>query len=459
MNLLQSYQYQGIESYNWLVIHGYNYWSNDRRKAYTFNNASEWSKLIAPTTAAKIVQASNAGSRLFTGITDSFVTAGSIAKYNPLTVQARTTSIPLILKSVDEGGAKLINYDFTNERKMIVKAYTTGAANTLTIRLYTSATAYYNVLLTMPIANTEYTFTFDPFTNGNYGVVGTPVVVGSNTFNSGVAAVTQVSTPSGTLITDFQFFASAVAAGSQVSLVSAEMNNNLFQNLGQNFAVKVCCFQEFTKELERTYNELKCGTKVTGKSLTEQKMTVTLKTKKSIEMLNALGLANDIYEKNITTLGVKQTVSPTITTGNVTASVANAANIVLVSIDDGSSCFNLHRDYVNSTTDTLDPNMFYVDVASNKIVLPNSVATYSTVDVYNWTTQLARVVDYYTKNNPIKVVLQVERASTSGVQTTGDMFTVELGYPKSSTADDGDEWEFECNVLLTAYDQAFTYTY
>ena len=463
MNILQNYQYQGIDSYKWLVIHGYNYWKSDRRKSYNFSNFSEWNKVVAPTTAALLVSSANQGQRLFTGISDGQVNPAQIPNFNPLTVQSRANTVPLILTAANQGGAKLINTDFSDNRKMLVKAYTTGAGNALTLRWYTSATAYYQAVLNMPAANTEYTFSFTPFTNGNYGVVGVPTTIGSNIYNSGIANVTAVGSPAETLITDFQFFASTVAANSQVSLVSAEANNNIFQDLGQKFAVKICCFQEFTKELERTYNELKCGTKVTGKTLKEQKMTVNLKTKKFPMLLNALGLSNDIYERNITTLGDKQTVTPatsgTGATAILSATVANAAKIVLVSIDDGSACFSLHRDYVNNTTETLDPNMFYVDEANNKIILPNSVATYTSVDVYNWTSKLAQVVDYYTTNNPVKVVIQLEQESTTGVQTTGDMITVELGYPKRSTADDGDEWEFECTVLLTAYDQAFTYSY
>jgi hypothetical protein len=462
MDLLNSYQYQGTDSYKYVLATGYNYWSNPNRKSFSFANSSEWNKVITPTTNLLIVSPINNGTRLFTGITDKSVNTSSITTFNPITVEARNSGYAMELSAANQGGAKLVNLDLSNNQIATAKVFTTGAGNVITLRYYTDTAAgkYYQVVLTAPVANTEYTFQFNPF-NGvpTQGVVGTPVTLGSNLYNSGVANISQAGSPTGQIITDLQFFASTVVAGSKVSLVSLEANNNKFQQLGQPFAIKVCCFQEFTKELERTYNELKCGTKVTGKTLNEQKMTVTLKTKKNIELLQALGLANDISERNVRTLGDKQTVSPASNASNLEATVSNANDIVLVSVDDGSACFNLHRDFVNNTTATLDPNFFYVDIANNKIVLPNSIATYRTIEVYNWTTKLARVVDYYTQNNPVKLVMQVERLSATGVQTMGDFITVELGYPKMSSADDGDEWEFECTVLLTGYDQAFTYTY
>ena len=465
MNLMENYQYQGINSYKLITFETYNYWDNDRRKALNFSNISEWGSVITPVTNATVLNASNSGLTVFTGVTDSDLNAQQYPTYNPLSYSSRVTTKPFQLNLVNQGGAKLVNFDYKDNTAWLMKFKTTGAGNVAKLRLYTDTAnaQYYEVTFTMPIANTEYTFAFNPFVAGNYGVVGTAITIGSRIVNT-AQAVVSVTGATGTLVKSINLFASAVTASTAIIPIYGEANNNATQHLGYKLVIPTCCPAELTKALEREYNELKCKEDISGKTIKSQKLTFTLKLKKSVELLNALGMSNDIYEQQIITYGEKQIIPVTVTATNVTATLTSGitgSNLAMVKVDTGSRCFALQRDYVNNTTATLDNNFYYVDTstATPTLILPQSMANILEVEAYAYTSVLARVVDYYTKNNPFKALCRIERKSATGVQTMGDIMLLELGYPKMSSADDGDEFEFENTVLLTGYGQAISYTY
>jgi hypothetical protein len=465
MQIARGTQYQGYPES--LTVKGVQYFKTPtansyNRKTFSFDNIAEWSTGTVPSASTQ-APITNIGTELFQGITDSVISVNGFDNYNPLSQVTRETTKPNYLLK-DQSFVKVVNTDFKDATSWKFTAKGQTAGDTVKVRLYTDATTsnYVDVTMTMPIAGVEYTFNFNPFIAGSYGTVTTPIAIGAKSFASGQAIVANSGTVATTIIQRIAVTGLSNSGTSKITPIALEAGNSIFSNYGNKFQVEVCCLSELTDSLERTYKELKCGKRKNGKSLDEQNETITFKIQKNNMLLRALGFGSDMYEKDVTlTTGpTKLTLinsTPNIIaniTGDVTMSIANDTNIDYITIDSGGDCITLLRDRVKNTTATLDPNTYYVDVVNNRIVFANEIYTYGTVNVYTKTTRRAIVIDHYTEQNPVKVLLEWQTKNVAGTRTRFRKVVAELGYPKDSVEDDGNTTEFECTVLLTGYDQS-----
>jgi hypothetical protein len=462
--LLRGTQYQGYPET--ITVKGYNYQSTPTgkksdRKTFYFDNITEWNTgAIATGNIAPITQT---GTELFQGITDSSLSPTGINAYNPLSSVARDSTKPSYLTN-GQNFIKVVNTDYSQTTAWKFTAKGSTANDIVIVRFYTGTGVndYYQVNCQMPLPNVEYTFNFNPFVSGTYGVAGTPVAIGAKSYASGQAIVSQIGNPVGQTITRVNLYGVSTSATSKILPITLEGTNSSLALFGQKFQIPVCCLSEVTEELTREYKELLCGKKKNGKSLDTQSETITFKIQKNNLLLRALGYGSELYDTQIdisdglTTLNLVN-ASPNIIangTGAITMSIANGTNIDYISVDKAGDCIALQRDYVKNTTATLDPNSYYIDLANNRIVFSNDIFNYGSVEVATTSLKTVTVFDHYTKNNPIKVVLEWTVKNVAGTRTRFRRVVAELGYPKDSVEDTGNITEFECTVLLTDYNQS-----
>jgi hypothetical protein len=466
MQLLRGTQYQGYPET--LTVKGINYFSSPtaqkfNRSTFYFDNPSEWNALTGLTGITGVPPV-NTGTEVFSGVSDSVVTVAGINGYNPLSQTTRDSTKPAFVVTNQYFG-KLVSADYSQKTAWKFTAKGQTANDTFQFRLYPNATNtdYYNVVMAMPLPNVEYTFNFNPFVAGTYGAVSPAVTIGSRQVASGQSLVTLVGSPVGQLINRIVLVGVGANATSKMTPIALEGANSYFSLFGNKFQIPVCCLAELTDELDRTYLDLKCGKKKSGKRLDEQTETITFKVQKNNTLLRALGYTSEIYETTLDIIEGPIKLNLTSVSGNVIASpsgnivinaVTNLSNIDYISIDKGGDCVALQRDYVKNTTATLDPNAYYVDFTNNRIVFSNDVFNYGQVEVYVNTPKLATVFDHYTEQNPVKVILEWQTKNVAGTRTRYRKVVAELGYPKDSVEDEGNTTEFECNVILTGYDQS-----
>lgn len=457
MQLHNSQQYQNINGLDTAIIRGYKYQKSRNTDDFYFDNIADWGLNVAPQIA---VPNTNLGLVTFSGINTNSLGVQTIQNYNPLSVMSQEVTKPVRLTAVNQGGTKVVKKDYKNQTNWLMKLRNVaGAGNVVTLRFYTGTTdtAYYQVVLTLPAAATDYTFKFNPFLAGTYGSVGTPVTINGQLVNSGQAVVTAVGTPTGTFVDRISYFASTLTAGNEALPVFLQAGNNQFQLLGQSFAIPMCCLKDVTKELERTYQDLKCGKDKSGKVIDEQTLDITFSTSKRMELLLALSYTTELNEETLRITAAKQIL--TLSGGTLTLSGAvNVANFAGISLGDTFGCVGLQRDYVNNTATTLDPNFYYLNETTGVVTFSNQM-TATEVEVYNYTDKLVRVIDLYTTLNPIRVVLELQQKSTSGVQTDGGLYLIDLGVGKPTNDDEGNTYEFVNSVVLDGYRKAIQFTY
>lgn len=465
MRLLESYQYQGTKSYRNITLMTYNYWDNSNRKDFYFNDPSAWGVTATSLPATPtLIPLANLGTQVYNGVSDSNVNPIGIFSFNPLTIQARKATKSFYITTAGQGRIRLVNSDFKDNQFGSFKAISDKDGAKLALFYYTDNTLAkaYKVVLDLPLKDTIYTFNYDIFaTSGSsFGTPGTAVNFGGQLYNSGTAVVSQVGSPSGTVVYALGVFGDTVPASTKVTPIYLENNNSSLTHVGSQLFNETCCPEEVAIELEREYNELKCKGDTSSKTIKSQSMKVTLKLRKNVELMQAMGLSNDLIQTTVTRIGASQELQVTsgasIETplgGSVTTS-----NILYITIDDGARCVTLQRDYINNTSASLDPNKFYVDITNNKVIFSTAIAGVTTVTAWGWTKDLARVVDYYTKNNPFRAILDMSRNNSTGTQISGDLIVLELGYGKYSAEDEGDTWEYECTAILTDYNKAIHYT-
>jgi hypothetical protein len=107
----------------------------------------------------------------------------------------------------------------------------------------------------------------------------------------------------------------------------------------------------------------------------------------------------------------------------------------------------------------LDKNFYYLDTATGIITFSNAISNYTEVTAYPITSQLVRTIDYYTTQNPISSILEVQRQSADGTQISGGLYTLELQAGSLKSDDKGDTTEFKNTALLTGKNQSIRYTY
>jgi hypothetical protein len=464
MQLNRGTQYQGYPET--LTVKGYNYQSSPTgkktdRKTFYFDNPTEWT--TGAVAVGNLAPTTQTGVELYQGVTDSALSATAINTYNPLTTVTRDTTKPSYLLN-NQNYVKVVNTDFSASTAFKFTAKGSTANDQLIIRYYTGAGVadYYQVVCAMPIPNVEYTFNFNPFINGSYGAVSAPTIVGAKSYATGLATVTSVGSPTGQIINRINLFGVSTVASSKITPIALEGANSSLNIFGQKFQIPVCCLDSLTEELTRTYKELMCGKNKNGKSLDTQEEKITFKIQKNNILLRALGYGSEVYDTllDVSDGKTKLTLvnaSPNIIaniSGAITMSLANGTNIDYISIDKAGDCIALQRDYVKNTSATLDSNSYYVDLANNRIIFSNDIFNYGEVEVATITTKTVSVFDHYTKNNPVKVVLEWTVKNVAGTRTRFRRVVAELGYPKDSVEDTGNTTEFECTVLLTDYNQS-----
>ncbi len=459
MELLQSKQYANIKQYVLTALHTIKYWKSPTAQEYYFDSPNDWN--LAVPTFTNLTSA-NAGTKVYTGVTSSSITISNIATFNPLSVLNRNTTKPLTFNATNQVLARTVNFDYKDNTQWGASFENLGANNTINIRFYTNVglTAYYNVAIALPVANTRYKAAFNPFIVGTYGQLGTPVTLGGNLTNTAQAVVTIVGGATGTnIVAISESTNGTITTG--ITPIYLEAVNNSTQLIGTKLSISLCCLKEFVEEVVKEYTELECKGDVSGKVLNKQSLNVNFTVQKNIELLVALGLGTDIIERTLNITGTKS-VLPISNGVNVTAQLGgtvSATNLAFITVDSGNDCFTLQRDYINNTSATLDKNFYYVNPSTGQIVLSTALSTFTEITAYPITSQLVRTMDYYTELNPIKAILEVQRQAVDGTQITGGLFTLELSAGSMSSDDAGDTTEFQNTALITGYNQSIRYTY
>lgn len=460
MQRTDSKQYANIKQYVLVVLHTIKYWFSSNNKEFTFDSTSDWS--LAVTALTSVNTSTNSGVKVYAGVSKSPVGITSIQTYNPLVTLTRVTTKPFQFTATNQVAGKLVNADYTNNTIWGASFENIGASNNINIRYYTNAglTAYYNVAIALPTAVTRYKANYNPFVVGTYGIVGTAITSGGLLYNTASAVVTIVGGATGTTIVGISESTTGVITGGVIPIYLEGVNNST-QLVGQKTSLVLCCLKEFVEELQRDYDELECSGNVAGKSLKSQKLNLNFTVQKNIELLVALGMGNDIIEKILSITGKKSEL--TIVSGtNITATLSGnvtPTNLAFVTLDNGSECVTLQRDYINNTTATLDNNFYFVDVTNNQLILPQSMSQNTVINGYPITSQLVRAIDYYTEGNPIQCVLEVQKQSVDGTQITGGLFTIELGVGSAKADDKGDTMEFKNTAVLTGKGQSVKFVY
>jgi hypothetical protein len=470
MQLQRGTQSQGFA--NRIVVKGVQYQASPtgksyNRATYNFDSLSEWQTgtVAGGTTLAPITQI---GTQIYTGISSSIVDLNTFKNYNPLTTTSRSTSLPSYLLN-NQHIVKTLNVDSSNRTQYKFTAKGSTVNDILIVRYYTGTGVadYYQVICQMPLPNVEYTFAFNPFINGTYGVAGTPTVVGTKQFASGSAVVSTNGAASGQTIARLAISATSTSATSKITPIAFEGTNNSLNQWGTKFQIPVCCIKDITEKLDRKYIDLICGKDVSGQYLDSQKESIKFVMQKNNLLLRALGYSSEVYDRvidvplgpiklNLTTTGTNIVAN---VSGDIQMSVAKDTNIDYIAIDKGGDCIALQRDYIHNTTATLDPNMYYVDLANNTIIFSNEIYNYGEVEVFTRGNKLASVFDHYTEQNPTKVILEWVWTNVKNDQSYLRRVVAELGYPKDKVDKGGNTTEFDCDVILTDYEQSIEAVY
>ncbi|MGL5964721.1 MAG: hypothetical protein ACRCZ2_10055 [Fusobacteriaceae bacterium] len=454
MELLNSKQYQNQNNLVTVLLRTYNYLPSRLSDFYYFDSVTDWSKGVAGITNV----ATNTGTRTFSALTDSSLGIQSIQNYNPLLAVTAKTTRPFRLTALNQGGARDINLDLANKPLTKGVFENLGAGNTIQIRYYTNValTAYYQVSIAMPVANTIYHAKWNKFVAGNYGIVGTAQTVGGQLYNTAQAVVTVVGGATGTTILSESIAVSTFGAVGVVP-ISLQDANNPYQFLGQPIQIPFCCTKELTQELERTYQDIKCGTQKTGQVLDTQKLDITLVTQKRLELLLALSYTTDLFEETLKLTGTKAVLPVTNFTAQLSGSVS-VANFAGIGLGDAFGCHGLQRDYVNNTSATLDANFYHLNESTGLVTFSSSMPA-TEVEAYPYNSQVVRTMDLYTKLNPIRAVLEIQQKDITSTQTDGGLYLIDLGAGIPANDDEGDTYTFTNSVVLDGYRKAVKFTY
>lgn len=455
MQLNRSEQYQNQSNLDNFVIRTYQYNISRQSDYFYFDSFEDWNVVISGVTNLNV----NNGLEVIAGITNSEVGIQSIQLYNPLSVLSPKTTRPNFLSANNTGGAKKVRKNYRNlqRTKFVVKSGAVGGS-TITLRYYTddTYTKYFNVAIALPQPNTYYHVKFNKFFAGSYGSVGTPLTLKGKTINTAQAVVSFVGTPTGNFIDTIGY--STTTFGGDVTPIYLQEASNDYQFTGQSINIPICCLKETTREIERTYQDIKCTpTDISGKVFSEGKIDIDFTTSKRMELLLALSYTSELYEESLRITGSKSTLEiidfKTTLSGNV-----SSANLAMLSLSDQFGCVPLQRDYVNNTSATLDPNFFFLNEANGEVTFSNQMPA-TEVEAYPYVEQLVRSMDLYTRLNPIRAVLEMQQKSINGIQTDGGLYLIDLGVGVPANDDEGNTFQFTNSVVLDGYRKALQFTY
>lgn len=454
MQLLKSEQYQNINNLD-LVFRTYQY--NEARVSdyFYFDSIIDWNTAVAGITP---LTNSDNGLEVFAGVDRSGIGIKTIQTFNPLSVLSQKTTKPYRLLATGKGGARKTNKNYKDlTRSKFVLKNVTGANNVVAIRYYTDNTLanYYNVSITLPVANTHYHVKYSKFINGTYGVVGTAVTINGRLTNTAQAIVTTVGSPVGTVIDTIAIIGTTVVG--EVKPISLHEANNDYQFAGQSISIPACCTKDLVDSLEQEYQVLKCGTKDSGKVKGATKLDIVVTVQKRMQLLLAMSYTTELIEQVLKLTGKAEMLTVTNATGTLAGTV-NSANLAMIALKSEDGCVALQRDYIHNTSATLDPNFFFLNEANGTLTFSDSL-TATEVEAYPYVDQLATTFDLYSTLNPYRMILEYKQKSVGNTQNAFGLYLVDLGAGVKANDDESNTWEFTNSVVIDGYDKAIQGTY